>query len=113
MLARSMLLLLLSLSLVGCAPGGSRTRQTRTARALVGVGAAAMVIGLLAAEGCEPEAGHANGCSSGVGDGSPEIGLPVMAAGAAMILGGLAVEPKGPRRVHRVLPRTQPVTHER
>lgn len=79
-----------SLAVTGCAHVDSRTR---TSRALIGAGVATVVVGALIAGGCvDPSEG--DGCS-----GSPEGadvagGLPLMAAGAAMIAGGVAVRPK-------------------
>jgi hypothetical protein len=85
---------ILSVSLLtGCAGASPQLRLSRT---LVGLGAAAVVVGALVASGCsEPPAGNYGdyGCSGGPSTANPEDGLPVMAAGAALIGAGLLAKP--------------------
>lgn len=85
---------ILSVSLLtGCA---NASHQLRLSRALVGLGATAMVVGGLIAAGCTtPEPGvGGSGCSGGPSTADPDDGVPVMAVGAALIGAGFLAKPR-------------------
>lgn len=84
---------LLAFTLCSC---GHASSQARLSRAMVGSGVALMVLGALAASGCEERSAEVEGCSGEPGDADPEVGLPVMAVGAGLIAGGLVAKPKDP-----------------
>lgn len=80
--------------LAGCAHHDARGRLSR---AMVGTGVAAVAVGALVAAGCTDESGDGS-CAGSSDDGDVEVGLPLMAAGAALVAGGVAVRPKDPGR---------------
>lgn len=88
---RGALVVVSAVMLIGCAHHDGRTTASR---ALVGAGAATMVIGLLLAGGGCDEVSEGNGCAGAPDGDDVGAGLPVMAAGAAMIAGGIAARPK-------------------
>jgi hypothetical protein len=90
---------ILSVSLLtGCANASPQLRLSRT---LVALGATAMVVGGLIATGCsEPGTGD-SGCSGGPTTSDPEDGLPVVAAGAALIGAGFLAKPPEQGRLFR------------
>jgi len=90
MVARILSYIVAMALLTGCA---NVSPQLRLSRTLVGLGAAALVVGGLVTAGCsEPGVGDC-GCSGGPTTADPEAGLPVMAAGAALIGAGLLAKP--------------------
>ena len=81
----------LSVSLLtGC---GSASPQLRLSRTLVGLGAAAAIVGGLVAMGCSESGVSDSGCSGGPSTANPEDGVPIMAVGAALIGAGLLAKP--------------------
>ncbi|MDB4985931.1 MAG: hypothetical protein JWN04_1109 [Myxococcaceae bacterium] len=86
-------LCLAALACGGCAGVPRRQRITRTIAVVGGLVAAA---GGAMTAGCVSD-GMPGACSAGPKDGTVAIGLPIMAVGAAIIVGALLARPKSQR----------------
>jgi hypothetical protein len=87
-LSRALLVLLL----VSCAACGQLTPRQRLSRALFITGAAVSLGGGAIAFGCVKD-DEPGACSGSQGDGTFRIGVPLLAAGAALITSGLMLRP--------------------
>ena len=88
---RPALVCLLSLTLIACAHAPPRTR---VARALVASGTVAIVFGGLASAGCVDVSEAHDGCSGGPGGADLGAGVPLIAVGAGLVVGGLILKSK-------------------
>jgi hypothetical protein len=96
--------LVLTLALtIGCA--GQHRMRPGGAAALIAIGALVTVTGVLVSAGC-PDLSEDRGCGAAPADPNPQVGVPLIAAGATMIAVGASQRPRKLRNAQNAVPAT-------